>query len=244
MKLSNRVILITGSGDRVGKAIALALARKGAQTVIHYHTSQEKARQAAEEIAAAGLPPLIVQGDVSRREDWERMLAEILAGFGRIDGLVNNAALFYRTPLWDISEAQWDQLMNVNLKGAFWGCRIVGGQMLRQQQGRIVNIADVAARQVWTEYLPYSVSKAGVLALTRGFAKKFAPHVTVNAIVPGMIMPAESLGGGEREALIRKIPLQRSGTAEELAGAVVYLLESGDFITGTEITIDGGRTIG
>lgn len=244
MELSNRVILITGSGDRVGKAIALALARKGAQIVIHYHTRREKARQAAEEIAAAGLPPLVVQGDVSRREDWERMSAEILAKFGKIDGLVNNAALFYRTPLGDISEEQWDQFMNVNLKGVFWGCRTVGEQMLRQQRGRIVNIADVAARQVWTEYLPYSVSKAGVLALTRGLARKFAPHVTVNAIVPGMIMPAESLGEEEREALIRKIPLQRSGSANDLANAVLYLFEGGDFITGAEITIDGGRTIG
>lgn len=244
MELSNRVILVTGSGDRVGKAIALALARKGAQIVIHYHTRREKARQAAEEIAAAGLPPLVVQGDVSRREDWERMSAEILAKLGKIDGLVNNAALFYRTPLGDISEAQWEQFMNVNLKGVFWGCRIVGEHMLRQQRGRIVNIADVAARQVWTEYLPYSVSKAGVLALTRGFAKKLAPHVTVNAIVPGMIMPAESLGEEEREALIRKIPLQRSGSANDLANAVLYLFEGGDFITGAEITIDGGRTIG
>lgn len=244
MELSNRVILITGSSDRVGKALALALARKGAQTVIHYYTSQKKARQAAEEIAAAGLPPLIVQGEVSRREEWERMLGEILARFGRIDALVNNAALFYRTPLWEISEAQWEQFMNVNLKGVFWGCRVVGEQMLRQQQGRLVNIADIAGRQVWSEYLPYSVSKAGVLALTRGFAKKFAPHVTVNAILPGMIMPAEALGEGEREALIRKIPLKRSGTVEDLSNAVIYLLESGDFITGAEIVIDGGRSIG
>lgn len=243
MDIRNKIILITGSAGRIGKAIALLLAQKGARPVIHYHSSRDKARETAGEIAAIGQPPLVVQGDLSQPESWLKIRDEILDAFGRVDVLVNNAAVFYKTPLRDVTEAQWDHLLNVNLKSVFWGCKILGEVMQRQEGGKIINISDVAGEQVWTNYLPYSVSKAGVIALTKGMAKALAPHVTVNVITPGMALPAESIAEENLEILREEIPLKRFGSAEDVAGAVAFLIEGSDYMTGAEIKIDGGRTL-
>ncbi|NOX38774.1 MAG: SDR family oxidoreductase [Calditrichaeota bacterium] len=241
--MKNRVVFITGSAERVGKHIALFLAQKGASVVIHYHTKKEKARQTAQEIAQLGTPPLVVQGDISSAADWERMRDTILQHHGRIDVLVNNAAIFYKTPFLDSDEKDWDRFMNVNLKSVYLGSRIIGAEMVRQKSGKIINIADVSAYTIWPQYIPYCVSKAGVIALTRGLAKALAPHVLVNAIAPGTILLAEQYDEEEEMALIQKTPLKRIGDPQDIAATVAFLIEGSDFITGAVINVDGGRSL-
>jgi NAD(P)-dependent dehydrogenase (short-subunit alcohol dehydrogenase family) len=243
MNTQNLVILITGSADRVGKTIALSMAQRGARVIIHYHSSKDKALKTIKELTAMGRKPPVVQGDLSHEQTWVNIRDKVLHACGRIDVLVNNAAVFYRTPFFAITEAQWDHFMNVNLKGAFWGCKIFGEVMFRQKQGKIINIADIAAEQFWPGYIPYSVSKAGLIALTKGMAKMLAPHVTVNAVVPGMVLPEDKLDQEKKRALIEKIPLKRAGSAEDVANAVLFLVEGSDYITGETIKIDGGRTL-
>lgn len=243
MDIKNSVVFITGSTDRIGKAIAFLLAQKGARPVIHYHTGKDAAQKTVEEIARIAPPPLIVQGDLIRPENWLKIKDEIIAAHGRVDVLVNNAAVFYKTPLFETTEDQWDHFQNVNLKSVFWGCKIFGELMLKQKQGKIINIADVAAGQVWANYIPYAVSKAGVIALTKGMAKALAPHVTVNVLVPGIVLPAENFDQNQAQRLKQKIPLNRFGSPEDVANAVAFLIEGSDYMTGAEIKIDGGRSL-
>ncbi len=243
MKIQNTVILITGSAERVGKHIALHLARKGATVVIHYHTKPHKAQQTAAEIAQIGSTPMIVQGDITRQADWLQMRRAILQRYGRIDVLVNNAAIFYRTPFLKSTEQQWNHFMDANLKSVYLGARIMGETMVQQKQGKIINIADVSAFTVWPNYIPYCVSKAGVLALTQGLAKALAPHVQVNAVAPGTILLAEQYDPEEEAALVEKTPLKRIGQPEDVAATVAFLIEGSDFITGTIINVDGGRSL-
>lgn len=243
MNAQNPVIFVTGSADRLGKAIALLMAQRGARLIIHYYSGKDKVLGTVEEITAAGCKPLTVQGDLSIPSTWENIRDKILHAYGKLDVLVNNAAVFYKTPLFEISEAQWDHFMNVNLKGAFWGCKIFGEVMFRQKQGKIINIADIAAEQVWPGYIPYSVSKAGLIALTRGMARALAPHVAVNAITPGLVLPDEGFDEKKQHALVEKIPLKHAGSAQDVANAVAFLVEGSNFITGETIKIDGGRTL-
>ncbi len=243
MDLKNKVVLITGSAIRVGKATAMLVASRGARVVIHYRSNKEQAEATAAEVAEIGSTPLVVQGDISRAEAWQKMRDVILTEFGRIDVLVNNAAIFYKTPFLQSSEAEWDDFMNVNLKGVYLGCRTMGEVMVKQGSGKIVNIADVAAERVWPSYIPYCVSKAGVIALTRGLSKALAPQVTVNAVCPGTVLLADEYDAEEEQMLIDKTPLQRVGTAEDIAKTVTFLLEGSDFITGATINVDGGRSL-
>ena len=163
-----------------------------------------------------------------------------MQAFGRIEILVNNAAIFYRTPFEKVTEEDWDRFLDVNLKGPFLLCRRIGGIMLRQGQGKIISLADLAGLKVWAEYIPYSVSKAGLIALTQGLAKALAPAVQVNAVAPGAVLLPEGTTPEERERAIRRIPLDRLGTPEDIARAVVYLIRN-DFITGEVLRLDGGQ---
>ncbi len=244
MKIQGSVILITGSAIRVGRAIALLLAKKGAQVVIHYRGNKDAAQQTAEEIVGiTGAAPLVVRGDISLRADWLQMREAVLKHHGKIDVLVNSAAIFYRTPFLQISDEQWDEILNTNLKGVFMGCQVFGEVMVQQKRGKIINIADVAAEKVWSGYIPYCVSKAGVIALTRGLAKALAPHITVNAIAPGTVLLAEEYDEAEEQQLIDKTPLKRVGEPEDIARTVAFLIEGSDFINGAVIKVDGGRSL-
>lgn len=243
MKIKNSVILITGSADRLGKATAYFLAQKGAKVVIHYHTNSAKARKTAEEIGKIGHAPLLVEGDLTVEKNWLKIRKKVLAHYGKIDVLVNNAAIFYPTPFFETTGKQWDDFMQVNLKSVFWGSKIVGETMMARKTGKIINIADISTERVWAGYIPYCVSKAGVVALTKGLAKALAPHITVNAIAPGAILEPEDFDKTLAERLVKKTPLKRFGTPQDIAGAIAFLIESGDYITGTVINVDGGQSI-
>jgi NAD(P)-dependent dehydrogenase (short-subunit alcohol dehydrogenase family) len=240
VEIEGKVALVTGAAKRVGRAIALTLAERGAELVIHYLDSEREAQEVLALAKQAGGKPVAVRGDVSVTADVNRIVETALQAFGRIEILVNNAAIFYRTPFEKLTEEDWDLFLDVNLKGPFLLCRKVGEIMIRQGRGKIINLADIAGTKVWAEYIPYSVSKAGLIALTQGLAKALAPAVQVNAIAPGAVLLPDGTTPDERERAIRRIPLDRLGSPEDIARAAVYLIEN-DFITGEVLTVDGGQ---
>ncbi len=243
MTLKNCVVFVTGSAERVGKSIALTLAAKGANVVIQYRSKPEKAEETVSEAKALGSDAIMTFGDISREADWLRMRDEIIKHYGRIDVLVNNAAIIYKTPFLSSTEEQWDNFMNVNLKSVYLGSRIFGEIMVKQQSGKIINIADISGETIWPSYIPYCVSKSGVLALTRGLAKTLAPHVSVNAVSPGTVLEGIEDDPASLKKLTDGTPLKRIGQPEDIANAVLFLIEGSDFITGINIKVDGGRSI-
>jgi len=242
MEIEGKVALVTGAARRVGRSIALALAERGAELIIHYHTSDQEAQEVLALIKRGGGKPVAARGDVSVAADVDRIVETALQAFGRVEILVNSAAIFYRTPFGRLMEADWDRFLGVNLKGPYLLSRKIGEIMLRQGRGKIINLADIAWEKAWGEYIPYTVSKAGLVALTRGLARALAPVVQVNAVAPGAVLLPEGSTEEERERAIHRIPLQRLGSPEDVARAVVYLIEN-DFITGEVLTVDGGQQL-
>ena len=233
-ELTGRVVLVTGAARRIGRGIALRLAREGARVLIHYGTSAADAHRTAEECGGAGL----FQADLERVSEIERMFSAIREREGRLDGLVNNAARFTRFHPFDISEADWDFIHSVNLKATFFCSKEGAKLMMEGGGGRIVNISSLGAIRPWAMHAHYCASKAGVVHLTRSLAKAFAPSITVNTVAPGVI-PFGDLDD-ESQAMVRATPAGRAGTAEEIAGAVVYFLRASNFITGQLLAVDGG----
>ncbi|HXH11497.1 MAG TPA: SDR family oxidoreductase [Alphaproteobacteria bacterium] len=243
MQPAGKVALVTGAARRVGKAIALALAQRGAHVAISYNRSADEARQAVQEIEAHGVRGLAVRGDIRRSGEVNAMVAQVIEHFGRIDILVNNASNYYKTPFQDLTEEQWDDLVDTNLKGTFLVAKRVGDEMLKAGSGKIINLADWAGFRPYKDYIPYCVAKAGVIALTKALAKTLAPNIQVNAVAPGPVLLPEDFDDRVREAVVRATPLQRIGSPDDIAQTVVFLIEGSDFITGATIVVDGGRLI-
>ena len=228
--LEGRTILVTGAAKRIGRGIALRLAREGAQVVIHYGKSDAEARATAAECGNAR----IVRANLERVSEIEQMFQQI----GPIDGLVNNAARFTTIDPLQITEADWDFIHSVNLKATFFCCQQAAKTMLARGGGRIVNISSLGGIRPWSHNAHYCASKAGVIMLTRALAKAFAPKVTVNSVAPGVIPFGEL---DERsQHLIQKTPACRGGTPDEIADAVMYFLTATNFVTGQLIAVDGG----
>ena len=242
MEIDGKVALVTGAAKRVGRSIALALAERGAELVVHYHGSEHEAQEVLARAKQWGGKPVAARADLSRSADIDALVETAVRAFGRIDILVNSAAIFYRTPFATVTEADWDRFLTVNLKAPFLLCRRAGELMSRQGSGKIVNVADIAGAKVWAEYIPYSVSKAGLLALTTGLAKALAPAVQVNAIAPGTVLLPDGSSPEEREQALARVPLKRLGSPEDIARAAVYLIQS-DFVTGEVLSVDGGQRL-
>lgn len=243
MEIRGKRALVTGSAVRVGRSIALALAGAGAHVVVHYLRSKAQAEETAAEIRALGVEALIVQGDISKAKEVEALVHAAEAGFSSIDILVNSASIYYRKPFEELREEDWDRNLEVNLKGAFLLSHRLGPSMKGRGAGKIINIADWAGYRPYADYLPYCVSKAGLIALTKGLALALAPEVQVNAVAPGPVLPPEDFTPEERRAIERAVPLRRIGSPEDVARAVLFLIEGGDFITGAVLPVDGGRLI-
>lgn len=243
MEIAGKVALVTGGGVRVGRAIALALAERGADVAITYHTSAAGAAATAEAIAAHGRRSLAVACDQRDADRVAAAVAQIERELGPIDILVNNAAIFRRTPFPDLSEADWDDHLDTNLKGPFLFARAVAPGMRARGFGKIVQIADVCAFRPWSAYIPYCVSKAGIVALTQSLARALAPEVQVNAIAPGTVLWPEAVEETARARLLQRIPLGRVGDPDDVARTVLFLIEAGDYITGAVIPVDGGRLL-
>jgi 3-oxoacyl-[acyl-carrier protein] reductase/pteridine reductase len=234
MDLRDKVVLVTGAAKRIGRAIALRLAREGARVVIHYQTSEAEAHQTAAE--CGGAP--VVQANLESVAEIERLFADVVRQCGRIDGLVNNAARFTRFDPLEISEADWDFIHSVNLKAVFFCCQAAARIMLESGGGRIVNLSSLGGIRPWAEHAHYCASKAGVVMLTRALAKAWAPRITVNTVAPGVI-PFEDIDERGRR-MIAATPAGRGGTPDEVAAAVVYFLKSSNFVTGQLLAVDGG----
>lgn len=227
-------MLVTGSAKRIGRGIALRLAREGARVAIHYHGSEAEARATAVECGNAP----VFQANLERVAEIERLLEAVYGHFGRLDGLVNNAARFTRIDPLEITEADWDFVHSVNLKATFFCCQQAARRMLAGDGGRIVNLSSLGGLRPWAHHAHYCASKAGVIMLTRALAKAFAPKVTVNSVAPGVVPFGEPEERAKR--LIAKTPACRAGTADEIADAVLFFLTASDFITGQVVAVDGG----
>jgi NAD(P)-dependent dehydrogenase (short-subunit alcohol dehydrogenase family) len=243
VQAAGKIALVTGAARRVGKAIALALADRGAHVVITYHTSEAEARATLGEITARGVQGLALMGNITRSSDVDAIVRQVIERFGRIDILVNNASNYYKTPFETLTEEEWDDLVGTNLKGTFLVSKRVGDEMLKTAAGKIINLADWAGFRPYKDYIPYCVAKAGVIALTTALAKTLAPHIQVNAVAPGPVLLPEDFSDSVRQAIVQATPLKRIGTPDDIAQTVVFLVEGSDFITGATIPVDGGRLI-
>ncbi len=234
MTLQGRVVLVTGAAKRIGRGIALRLAREGARVAIHYFTSEAEARETAAD--CGGAP--IFRADLGHVAEIEKLFSEVDRHFGHLDALVNNAARFTRRDPLKITESDWDSLHSVNLKATFFCSQQAARRMLAGTGGRIVNISSLGGLRAWPEHAHYCASKAGVIHMTRALAQAWAPKITVNSVAPGVIPFGEPDERAKR--LIAKTPAGRAGTADEIADAVVFFLAASDFITGQVLAVDGG----
>ena len=246
-RLSGRVAIVTGSGQGIGQGVALCLAREGAHIVVSDRVQERIARTVAE-VEALGVQALGIQGSVAQAEDMDRLVQQTLDRFGKIDILVNNAGTVVIKPLVEQSEADWDRVLDVNLKGVFLCCRRVVPEMIKQKRGAIVNIASIAAFHYTVVHVPYAASKAGVVAFTRDLAYEVAGSgVRVNAIAPGPIetpMMGDALTDQQKEAYARSIPLGRLGRPQDIGEAAVFLVsDAASFITGATLPVSGGTDL-
>lgn len=232
--LENQVVLVTGAARRIGRAIALRAAAEGAQVAIHYNHSEADARQTAEECGAK-----LFQADLTQVSEIQRLYREIDSTYGRLDGLVNNAARYHEMNVLEVTEDDWDGIHDINLKAVFFSCQSAAKLMLKGTGGRIVNISSLGGIRPWTGHVPYCASKAGVIHMTRALAKALAPKISVNTVAPGVIhfgpdMPPKI------QHLVSVTPMKRPGTGEEIADAVTHFLTATKFITGQLLSVDGG----
>jgi pteridine reductase len=242
MELRGRVALVTGAGRRLGQAMARALASRGMTVAIHHHASSAGAAALRDEIVAAGGRATCFPADLTDAAAAAELPRRVVAELGGLDVLVNSAAVMHRRSFEQTTPAQYDAALDLNLRAVFF-CTQGAAPALRAARGKVVNLADLSGLEPWPGFAAHSVSKAGVVMLTRVLARALAPEVTVNAIAPGAVLVPEEYDADERERLARTTPLGRLGTPEDATAALLYLLEGGDFVTGEVLVVDGGRLI-
>ncbi|MDQ3223987.1 MAG: SDR family oxidoreductase [Gemmatimonadota bacterium] len=240
MELQGRVALVTGAGRRLGRAMARALADRGMALAIHHHASNAGANELKEEIVAAGGRAVCFGADLTDAHAARALPARVVAEFGRLDVLVNSAAVMHRLSFEETTPEQWDAVLDLNLRAGFF-CTQGAAPALRAARGKVVNLADLAGLEPWPGFAAHSISKAGVVMLTKVLARSLAPEVTVNAIAPGAVLVPDEYDAEERDRLARATPLQRLGSPSDVVSALLYLLEGGDFVTGEVLVVDGGR---
>jgi len=237
------VALVTGSSRRVGAAIALELAAAGLDLVVHHRDSEAEAQEIARAVERLGRRALVVQGDLTRPDQVEALFRSVDRRFERLDVLVNNAAVFRRTPVETLGEEDLALHLDSNLAAPYRCILQAIPRMKRCGGGVIVNLTDVAASRPFRNHVPYCVSKAGLAMLTRGLAKALAPAIRVNAVAPGTVLFREDESDKERQAVLARIPRGRIGTPEDVARAVRFLVLDAPHTTGAEVPVDGGRAL-
>ena len=242
MELKRKTALVTGGAKRVGHEIALGLAKKGVNVLLHYNTSQSEAQGTASKIKALGVDCLLFKADLAKRDDVAKLLKEISGQPHGVDILVNNASRFYKTSLETVKESDWDELMDINLKAPFLLSKEIGNKMAASNGGKIINIADWSGFRPYKNYLPYCTSKGGLITMTKALARDLAPKVQANAIAPGPVLLPPDFTEEEKEKAIKKTLLGHEGTPQDIANAVIFLAEN-DYINGIVLTVDGGRSI-
>lgn len=237
METRGRVVLVTGAGHRLGRAIALNLARAGAHIAVHFHAAGEEAQEAVRQIQAMGVDAEAFPADLRDPAQIPSLIEAVVRRFGRLDGLVNAAAVMRVTRWHELTPEQWDEILALNLRAPMFCTQAAARHM---EEGVIVNIADGSALKPWPDYLAHTVSKSGLVALTRALALALAPRIRVNAVIPGPILKPVHWEEERWARLIRRVPIGRAGTPEEVAHAVRYLMEA-DYVTGAVLIVDGGH---
>lgn len=242
MRLEGAAALVTGAGRRIGQAIAIGLAESGCDVAVHYHGSASGAQETARAVANAGRRAELLEADLSDAEAARALADRAARALQRLDVVVNSAAIMVRQPVETVTPESWDATLDLNLRATFF---VSQGAIphLRRAKGKIINIADLAGLEPWPAYVPHSVSKAGVVMLTKALARALAPDIAVNAIAPGAVLLPEDWDKTSREHIRETTPLDRIGSPADVVAAVRFLLAGTDYATGTILVIDGGRLI-
>jgi Dehydrogenases with different specificities (related to short-chain alcohol dehydrogenases) len=243
VNLVGKVALVTGGGIRVGRAISIALADAGMNVAVHYASSAEGAAATATEIRSRGRKAETFPSDLTVRGEPEKLIDAVCERMGGLDVLVNSAAIMTRTPVGAVTYESWDATMALNLRAPFFLSQASCKKMNELSGGGvIINIADLAAFETWSNYIPHSVSKAGVVHMTKSLARALAPTVRVNAIAPGTVLLPEGWPSADAEHLRETTPLKSLGSPQDVTDALLFLLRS-DYITGETMIVDGGRHV-
>ncbi|KJF48336.1 MULTISPECIES: 3-oxoacyl-[acyl-carrier-protein] reductase [Bacillus] len=245
--LINKTAVVTGASRGIGRSIAIDLAKKGANVVVNYSGNEAKANEVVDEIKALGQQAFAVKADVSNAEEVQALMKQAVDTFGSIDILVNNAGITKDNLLMRMKENEWDDVININLKGVFNCTKAVTRQMMKQRSGRIINVASVVGVCGNPGQANYVAAKAGVIGLTKTTAKELASrHITVNAVAPGFISTdmTDKLDENVQTEMLKQIPLARFGAPEDISNVVVFLASEGaGYITGQTIQVDGGMVM-
>jgi pteridine reductase len=244
--MQGKVVLVTGGAKRVGAAICRRLHAAGAQLAVHYRSSEQEALDLQKELnAKRPKSAAVFQADLLDLHALPQLVHKVIKKFGQLDALVNNASSFYATPLADIDEQQWHDLLGTNLKAPLFLAQAAADE-LRRSHGCIVNIADIHAERPMHGHLLYSIAKAGLVALTKGMAQEMAPQVRVNAVAPGVIVWPENeawMDEEQRRKIVSHTLLKREGEPDDIARTVTFLIQDAPYITGQIIAVDGGRSV-
>jgi pteridine reductase len=240
MELDGKVAIVTGAAVRLGKAIALALAKRGAKLVIHYNTSVGPAQETVNEMRSMGQEAIAVQADLSESGQALWILERAVAHYGQVDILVNSAAIFEPGAWEDTSEENWDRHFDINLKSPFFLTQAFARQVGTERQAHVINMADWRGVRPGANYIAYTLTKAALIAMTQSLALALAPNIQVNALAPGLILPPPGEGPEYLERTALKIPARRTGSPAEIVKAVLYLLDA-DFVTGELVFVTGGE---
>lgn len=230
--------LVTGAAHRIGRAVALELARQGFAIGLHYHQSEELARQTAAELEAVGVPAYLLPADLSDSAQIDALFDRLAQLPHPLRVLVNSAAVMPRGDLRDLPVEQWDAVFDLNLR-APWLCARAAARQMGSAGGTVINITDSGASKAWTGFPAYIVSKAALESLTRLLARALAPAVRVNAVAPGLILPSPDLPPEQWQRLVDRLPLRAEGQPEDVARAVLFLITN-PYITGQVLAVDGG----
>lgn len=241
MSERRRLALVTGAGHRLGRAIAEGLAGRGLDIAVHYNGSENAARDTARHARELGARAELFAADLTARGAASALVAEVVAGMGPLDVVVNSAAVMMRTPVETTSEEEWDTMFALNLRAPFFitqaAARVMGGA-----GGVIINIADLAAYETWPAYVPHGITKAGIVQMTRALARALAPRIRVNAVAPGAVLLPEGWTQADADRMASTTPLGRIGAPSDVVGAVLYLLDA-VYVTGETLIVDGGRHV-
>jgi pteridine reductase len=243
--VQSKTVLITGGAKRVGAAICRRLHGAGANLMLHYRASAGEARLLQAELNHARPDSVsLIQADLLDLNKLPSVVEQTLQAFGRLDALVNNASTFFPTPVGEITESAWADLIGTNLQVPLFLAQ-AAAPALKRAQGAIVNLSDIHAERPLKNYVVYSIAKAGLAGLTRSLARELAPEVRVNAVAPGPILwpEDESFDELSRQRIISHTPLKREGSPDDIARAVHFLLADANYITGETINVDGGRNM-
>ena len=244
VSLSGKVALVTGASHRIGATIVRMLHAEGMNIILHYRHSRDEAQKIQQELNELREESVIlIQADLSETAKISEMVREAVKGWGRIDAIVNNASSFYPTPVGDINEDMWDDLISSNVKAPLFLCQ-AAAPYLRQQHGSIVNITDIHAGRPLKNHTVYCIAKAGLVMMTKSLARELGPEVRVNAVAPGAILwPENDIDDVTKKRIVSGTVLKRQGSPDDIARTVRFLIKDANYMTGQILSVDGGRTL-